>query len=360
MHVLILGGAPKPLGGVEVFCERASDAMQSRYPEWRVERMPTRTAFLTVRKVPAFIAGLDSLFEYRKQRPDCVWLQYTNLPDLVYLILARMLGLRVMVTPHLGSNWRSQSNSLLRGVSWWMLRFANRIALISRTQEVELALPANVPRSLIKTFLPHATLTGALPDIDRPNREIRLIHSGRLSEGKGTFLFVDVCQRLRDAGLSFQAQIVGGADSDTVARLREMIEHVKLGDHIMLRGHQSELDLLGLLRSSDILVHLSRIDSYPLIVLESMTCSVFPVCMELAGARDMIDTYGGHIVSQHGAVQETVDFISRLDINDVRHRGRDAARGVRTDYSWDQCASALETAVRLCVERDDASQTLSM
>ncbi len=90
MHLLILGGSPHHLGGVEAFCERSMEALAGRNSSWRMTRIPTSTAYLTLRKLPRLIGGLASLVRYRMQRPDCVWLQYSNLPDLAYLAVAKL------------------------------------------------------------------------------------------------------------------------------------------------------------------------------------------------------------------------------------------------------------------------------
>jgi glycosyltransferase involved in cell wall biosynthesis len=342
MHLLILGGSADHLGGVEAFCERSMQALSARQSNWRIVRLPTSTAYLNLRKLPRYLKGMASLVRYRFSRPDCVWLQYVNLPDLGYLALAKLMGMRVMVTPHLGSNWRSQSNPFLRSVSGWLLARADRLALISRTQESEINLPSTVPRSDIRNFLPAELLNGKFTNINNRPTEIQLLHSGRLSEGKGTFLFVDVCSELKTRNVPFRAQITGGADERTYASLRAHIKSLDLTNEVIIRGRVNDEDLLEILRASDVLVHLSRIDSYPLIVLEAMTCSMLPICMELAGARDMVEQYDGFIVSKTEAVQQTAKILGSINLNEVRRRGASAAVKVRVDYSWANCAGKLE------------------
>ena len=127
-----------------------------------------------------------------------------------------------------------------------------------------------------------------------------------------------------------------------------MIAERRLEDRVSVLGRVPEDELLDHLRGSDILVHPSLIDSYPLIVLEAMACSMLPVCIELAGARDMIETYGGHVVSRADAVAEAAEWLAAQDLADIRKRGRAAAERVRADYAWDRCAGALETALKAC------------
>ncbi|MCU4181150.1 glycosyltransferase family 4 protein [Bosea sp. BH3] len=354
MHILILGGSPTNPGGVEAFCARAEEALLSRNPDARIERISTATAFLSLRRLPGFLGGLARLVEYRRHRPTIVWLQYVNLPDLAYLILARMLGLRVMVTPHLGMNWRSQRNRFLRSLSERILRGASRIALISRTQELEIKLPERVPRSLIRNFLSKELLASELvvpPSVSAP---LELVHSGRLSVGKGSLLVLEVCDRLKRDGVRFRARITGTADEETRSAMEEMIRSMDLAGHVELLGRVPEDELLDVLHGSDVLIHLSKIDSYPLIVLEGLACAVYPICLELAGARDMVETYDGFVASPEDPVAQVAAFLKAQTPEDLRSRARAAAVEVRTDYDWSAAADALERAVAAATDNKGA------
>ena len=221
-RLLLMGGSANHWGGVEAFCDRAADALE-RNGRWAVDRIPTCTAHLNLSTFPAYLAGMRSLWRRRRALPDVAWIQYGNLLDLTYVLLAKMMGMRVMVTPHLGIGWRSQRNPLLRWLSYTILRTADRLALISPTQEAELMLPHSVPRTMIRTFLPKQIFDDAPADAAMLPPELQLIHAGRLSAGKGTFLLVDVCARLRDAGVPFAARIIGSADQATITRLRQAV-----------------------------------------------------------------------------------------------------------------------------------------
>jgi glycosyltransferase involved in cell wall biosynthesis len=354
MRILMVGGTPLYPGGVEAFCERSRQAMV-RQCDWEIWHMPADTSFLKLAQVPALLKRLSSLISYRRKGVDCLWLQYVCFPDLAYLFVAKLCGFTVMVTPHLGSNWRSQANPILRVCSGWLLALADRLALISRTQELEINLPKRVPRSAIRTFLPENVLTGDIPDSVGQPPTIQLIHSGRLSDGKGTFLFLDVCRDLQAAGVPFRAKITGGADEATYARIRAMIAAYSLQDRVTLLGRVSDEELLRLLSASDILVHLSKIDSYPLIVLESIACSMFPICIDLAGASDMLTTYTGHVVTGREAVAQTVEFVSRQQVREIRAVSKEAALRVRKDYAWARCVCAVQAAILETVQKPEAA-----
>lgn len=344
MHLLILGGSREHPGGVEAFCDRAIEALRRR-DGWRVDRIFTGTAYLDLRRLPAFVTSIGELVRYRRERPDCVWLQYHAFPDLALLALAKLLGMRVVVTPHLGANWRSQANPLLRWLSGIALKPADLLALLSRTQELEVNLPASVPRTLIRTFLPHDVLVQSLSDADAAPPTMRLVHAGRLSEGKGSFLTVEICAGLRDAGVAFSAEIIGSADAATFDRLDALIARHGLGDRLTVLRWLPVDALLERLRAADVLIHPSRIDSYPLIVLEGLASGAIPVCLRLAGACDMVESYDGHIVGPDHPVEEAVAWLLAQDLADLRRRGRDAAVKVRGDYDWDHCAELAEEAL---------------
>jgi glycosyltransferase involved in cell wall biosynthesis len=344
MHLLILGGSREHPGGVEAFCDRAIAAL-GRRDGWRVNRIFTGTAYLNLRRLPDFAASIGELVRYRRERPDCVWLQYHAFPDLALLAIAKLIGMRVVVTPHLGANWRSQSDPLLRWLSGNALKPADLLALLSPTQELEVNMPASVPRALIRTFLPHDVLVQPLPAADTAPPTMRLVHAGRLSEGKGTFLVVEICARLRDAGVSFSAEIIGSADPETFDRLEQLIVDLGLQDHLRVLRWLPVNELLERLRAADVLIHPSHIDSYPLIVLEGLASGAIPICLRLAGASDMVDSYDGHIVGPEHPVEDVVAWLLSQDLANIRRRGRVAAEKVRADYDWDHCAALAEEAL---------------
>ena len=360
MRVLVVGGTPAHRGGVEAFCERAVEAL-GRQPGWQPSHLPTQSAYLRPASLPAYLGGLAGLLRQRfgATRPDCVWLQYVNLPDLGYLLAARLLGLPVLVTPHLGANWRSQSNPALRRLSRGLLGLARRIALLSATQATEVDFPDSVPRSMIRTFLPRPLLEAPLPrpmpdasmreasmpDASIPDAPLRLLHSARLSEGKGSFLFVELCRRLAQAGVDFEARITGSADEATSRRLREAIDNAGLGARLQWAGRADLDEQIVRLGEADVLVHLSVVDSYPLIVLEALAFGTYPVCIDLAGARDMVRSYGGAVVPQASPLVPAVELLAGLDPAALRRDAVTLARRVREDYDWEACVEALVPAI---------------
>ncbi len=343
MDILIVGGTPLHRGGVELFCERAHDALTG-IGGHRVAWVRANTAYLRLRSLGGVWQCVRHLLRHRRQQWDCLWLQYVNLPDLALLLVCRLLGYRVLVTPHLGSNWSSQSNRWLRGLSVRLLGLAHGIAPISATQAGELALPPRTPRPQIRTFLPRAF--PADPGPARQHRtELALVHAGRLSDGKGTFLFLQVCSILRRRGCRFSAQLIGSCDDATRRRIDDAIQDGDLAGSVAVVGPLAEAQLLAALSQADALVHLSDIDSFPLIVLEAVGCGVFPICKDLPGARSIIQTYCGRLVAGPTAVADTADFLAATAPDMLRSTAAAVRGRLAADYAWGQCVAALEDAI---------------
>ena len=97
MRVLVIGGTRDHLGGVEAFCDRARVSMEKIRPSLCVERLWTGTAYLSLRRLPGFFLGLFQLVASRTRGRAIAWIQYVNLPDLMYVIVAKAIGYDVVV-----------------------------------------------------------------------------------------------------------------------------------------------------------------------------------------------------------------------------------------------------------------------
>lgn len=334
-RMLVLGGSLHHRGGLEGFCERASEAVNAAADGWVAEWQPTDTAYLTPKLLPRAAGRLKQLLGARRAGVDLIWLQWSTLADLVFLLEARALGVPVMVTPHLGANARLQRVPMLRRLCLALLSRANRIAMLFDGQQDEIALPDGVPRSTIRTFLPPATLATPVPA--RAGTILRIIHAGRLSEGKGTFRTVELCAALRALGVQVSAQIIGRADEQSMGKLRAMIAAEQLDEAVTLVDWMAETDLVRSLGEADVLAHLSTLDSFPLIVMEALAMGAVPVVGEMAGARSMVSRYGGH-VARGSSAADAADWLAARPIASIRAAGREAAERVRADHRWAACA----------------------
>lgn len=342
--MIVLGGSPHHPGGLEGFCERATTAINRHTTGWTAKWQPSDTAYAGVRRLPAIYRAWRRLD--RLDGVALVWLQWSTLLDLMLLRRLRTLDVPVMVTPHLGANSRLQRVPVLRALCLRLLGHADRLALLFPEQDSEIALPAAVPRTPVRTFLPEIAL--ASPARPNPDTTLHLIHAGRLSHGKGTFRMVELCAALRARGMPVEGRIVGRADPATMAALVCAIADAGLGDTLTLIDWLDETALIAALADADILVHLSELDSYPLIVLEALAAGTVPVVADMIGARAMVARYGG-FVSDGSSVAAAADWLAAQDCVRLRHDAAASAMRVRQDHSWTACVDRLVEAANLTI-----------
>lgn len=337
--MLVLGGALYHPGGIESFCERTVTAVNRHGAHWRATWWATDTAYLSWSKFAGLVRAWRRLKTIDSRDVDLVWLQWSTLADLVFLHRVAALGIPVLATPHLGANARLQRHGVLRVLCRRLLTRADRLALLFDGQAGEIALP-DLPRSTLGTFLPEEALAATAPP--RAGGPVRLLHAGRLSRAKGTFRLIDICAHLRAKGIAFEAQIVGRAEPKVMDELRAAIANAGLTDAIALVGWMDSIALRDALGRADVLVHLSRLDSFPLIVMEALAAGAMPIVSDMAGASSMVRRYDG-LVTPGSGVDAAVEWLSSNDPDDIRRRGAEAALRVRADHAWPKIVKQLET-----------------
>lgn len=337
MRICILGGSPQQWGGLESYCDRAARALSSFSPVW----LPTHTAYMRPFSLKAVAGSLRQLQLLQRGGLDVVWLQLSNLPDLIYLLWARLLRLPVIVTPHFGSNSRLQIIPFRRWLVKTLLGQADALGLLFAGQEREIALPDGPPRYAIGTFLPQSSLSGQDQVVADGDRPLSLLHAARFSAEKGSFLTIDLCRQLADRGIAFSARLVGRADAETMQALHQAITDAGLTDRITMIDWLGEEDLQAALRQTDVLVHLSLLDAYPLIVLEALAGGAVPLVRPMAGAVSMVDHYGGHVVAGTDPARDAADWLAAMPLAELRSLGQRLSAAVRADYDWDVCAQRV-------------------
>ncbi len=136
-----------------------------------------------------------------------------------------------------------------------------------------------------------APITGVrVPD---PATPPRFVSVGRLVEKKGFPLLIRACAELRDRGVKFGCDLVGGGPLES--ELRQMIEEHRLTDLVVLHGPQPQSVVWRLLRSSRVFALAAQIegdggsDNLPTVIMEAMAAGLPVVSTQVAGIPEMVD-----------------------------------------------------------------------
>lgn len=321
-RILMAGGHQHILGGLEIFIARARDCLGLDAPCY------TDTPSAGLQSIRDYVAGLWR-FAHQLPEYDIVWLHYGSAFDLAYLLVAKLSGKTVVVTPHLGRSWRTMRLGAVRAVCNRFLTAADAVFTLYRAQAAELSFPDHLARRclVMPTFLPRALLEA---DAMRPAYAgpLRLIHIARLSAEKGSFAFLSVCAELRRRGVPLEASIVGPADDIVRQALQAEIASKTLP--VTLAGALPQDALMELLRRHDVLVNLSLQDAYPLTILEALLCGVAPVCCALPGTEEMAAETAAILLVDGQNSQAAADQVLAVSRDTVR----DGARLMRDKFDW--------------------------
>lgn len=351
MRLCIVGGSPSNPGGLEAFCARAVTAFRQTAPQVAVDFIPTESSYIRPRGLLRMI-GCARTVVLRRKRYDVVWVQVSNMAECLFVLLARALGLRVLATPHLGANSRMQTIPWVRRTLTAMLGRAHGIGLLFSGQEREIALPAHLPQTVIGTFLPEHVFRPLpapcaqeqpVPDPPEQAAPLRLIHAARFSEAKGSLLMLDLCARLKREGVPFAAKMVGRGDPAIMAQIERTIAQANMAQEVTLVNWLDEDGIAAALREADVLVHLSSIDSFPLIVLEALAADTLPIVRPMAGGLAMVTALGGYAARDTDPVESAFEWLSATPLADLREQRHAAGKRAREAYDWGKVVS---TAIR--------------
>ncbi|MGB8167964.1 MAG: glycosyltransferase family 4 protein [Chthoniobacteraceae bacterium] len=136
---------------------------------------------------------------------------------------------------------------------------------------------------------------GALP---------RIVSVGRYVEKKGFADLIEACRLLRERGVEFECDIIGGGPMENV--LREQVAVAGLEDRVRLLGPRSQNDVRAALAGAQIFA-LACVpdkdggsDNLPTVIMEAMAVGLPIVSTNLAGIPEMItDGAEGFLTAPH-------------------------------------------------------------
>ena len=120
----------------------------------------------------------------------------------------------------------------------------------------------------------------------------RIISVGRYVEKKGFPDLIEACRILRERGVAFECDIVGGGPMEE--ELRVLVENAGLGSQFRLTGPRGEDEVIAMLREASVFA-LPCVreadggsDNLPTVIMEAMACGLPIVSTGLAGVPEMV------------------------------------------------------------------------
>jgi glycosyltransferase involved in cell wall biosynthesis len=233
--------------------------------------------------------------------------------DGAYLVVARLLGRRVILQIHGGKlahelfAGRATPAALLRRV----LRAADAVVALGK-QEWQ-ALRDFEPRARVE-LIPHAVVAPpaeALAARSAKAPQLQLLFLGRLDPAKGLYELLDAVNLLVRAGRQMRLVIAG--DGPEAPGLRSRIADLGLQHRVELPGARFGGDKMVLLSQAHVFVLPSYSEGLPYALLEAMAAGVVPVVSAVGAVPDVVtDGEQGLLVTPQRTAQ-LIDALTRLD-----------------------------------------------
>lgn len=227
--------------------------------------------------------------------------------DLVYLLVAKACGARVVLQVHGGALDRFVF--VLRAA----LRWPDAVVVLSRREHESwrrLAPSQNVsvlPNGIDCT--PYLKYNRSLPPAGEP---LRLVYIGRLASGKGLTETIEALALARSNGVAARLVIAGSGPEE--ARLRAQVRDFALEREVLFAGPTLGEDKALLLSQADVLCLASYSEGLPYALLEAMAAGVVPVVTRVGGIPDVVHegVHGTFVpVQDADAIARAIEALAR-------------------------------------------------
>jgi phosphatidylinositol alpha-1,6-mannosyltransferase len=296
--------------------------------------------------LPALLAAAPAA---RAALADCTVIHATAEPFAP--LAALIAGSRpLFITGH-GSYVRFDRAFRLPQLYRWAFGKATLVCVSHYTaQTVQSLLPG--ARTVVVNNGVHAGRFAQLPPLNETRRGPVVLTVGALKPRKGTLELVQAMARVVQTVPDAECVIIGALDQEPayVARVRQVIEQLGLGQHVRLLGQVSEDTLLGWYGAAAVFAMVSlnrgwRFEGFGLTLLEASAAGLPVVGACGNGSEDAVDEgVTGLLVDQTNVEAGLADALVTL-ITDPERAARmgEAGRAKAARQTWAHVAAQMQT-----------------
>ena len=146
--------------------------------------------------------------------------------------------------------------------------------------------------------------------------KFKILFIGRLDEQKKPLRMAEVALGLKNKGLDFQIDVIGGGSlSSLETELKEFIAAHDLEGQVMLRGFQPRSSIKDWYRTADCLLMTSEWEGIPVVIYESMSMGLACVVPGVGGIAELVTSETGVLVENSGDIEAYVRALSEMCAN---------------------------------------------
>ena len=233
------------------------------------------------------------------------------LRDIFYILTFKFFGKKVIIHLH-GKGLRNASS----GVSHLVKLAFQRSYVISLSKALK-----NDVSHLVEDGRHFECMNGAMDcwlgrEVD--SAPLKILFFSNLRVSKGIDYYLEICKSLFDNGCFFSAYIAGPFTSDFSINDLNAFYDVNPGlkDRIIYLGELDDVSKSSVLSSVDVLVHPSRNDAFPLVILEALSAACLVIASDQGGIPDILTHHDHGKVLSMSCIDDWVDAI--VDISNCK------------------------------------------
>jgi len=164
-------------------------------------------------------------------------------------------------------------------------------------------------------------------DAIRKDNSVQIVMTGSLIWRKAMEYALLAFQRLRNAGVEAELEVLGGAAKEERDRFLYTVDDLELRGSVRWRGAVASDEVAQRLREADIFLHASHSEGISNAVLEAMACGLPVVCTDAGGMREAVrDGIDGFVVPVRDVEAMAEALVKLARDHDMRRRMGAAAR----------------------------------
>jgi glycosyltransferase involved in cell wall biosynthesis len=217
------------------------------------------------------------------------------------------------------------------------------IAISEKSRREILACAPGVPQDRVVVNHVGVPLVAA-SDAPRRDGHWRLLAVGSAGPTKGHDVLIRACALLRDRGVGFRLDLVGGGEG--LAELRELVTELGLEASCVLHGALAHADVRRMMVDADVVVLACRVtsrgdsDGIPVALMEGMAAGKATVSTSVGAISELIeDDVSGRLVAPERP-DALSDALAEILANEPLRRRLGAGGRVRIADAFDAGASA--------------------
>ena len=323
--VLFLLHLPPPVHGSSMVGQyiygssKVKNLFSARYINLLASKNVSSSGKVSLDKIIGFVGiWVKLLSELLKQKPQLCYFALTVTGvafyrDVLVVALLRIFGVARIYHLH------------NKGVNRWSNSSLHRMFYRFVFKDADVILLSKHLYSDILDFVPESKVhicPNGIPN-ENPNpknqtpREkrsvVKILFLSNLIESKGVYVLIEACSKLKENGISFQCDFIGGEGDITADQFQAKVDQHKLTDQVTFLGKRYDQKKYEAFVSADIFAFPTFYpnECFPLVILEAMQHELPVVSTFEGGIRDMVvDDETGFLVKQ----QDVQALASKLEL----------------------------------------------